>query len=183
MSLAPLFLNYEPDDLDVQITELIVATSESADPLTHPRVSAALSLVRERLDMDVVFVSQFAEGRRTFRVVEDVRAAKPLAAGQSDPLEESWCQRVVEERIPRFIPDAAPLIARGDVPDPGMPIGTHMSTPLTLANGNVYGTLCCFSTKVATRARESDMRRLELAARLISDELLSSGVGREMQST
>lgn len=45
----------------------------------------------------------------------------PIQAGLSDPVEESWCQRVVEGRFPERMEDAAPYIASGKAPDPGFP--------------------------------------------------------------
>lgn len=180
-SLSAHLLDYEPDDLDVRIADLIVATHESSDPLTHPKVAEALVLMREKLKMDVVFVSQFGNGRRTFRVVDDARQLKTIFPGHSDPLEESWCQKVVDRRIPEFIKDAGSLIASGEVPRPATPIGTHMSTPITLKNGEVYGTLCCFSCEVEEKASETDMRRLTLAAKLLAEELHSAGLGKELE--
>lgn len=94
------FLDYDPDDIDVRISELLVATSDSADPLVHPKVQEALGVVREHLAMDVVFVSQLRHNRRTFRVVESKPGLTLLKVGQSDPVEESWCHHVVNGRLP-----------------------------------------------------------------------------------
>ena len=82
------FLEYDPDDIDVRISELLVATSDAADPLVHPKVQEALCILRNHLDMDVVFVSQFRNNRRTFRVVETKPGVTVVKAGQSDPVEE-----------------------------------------------------------------------------------------------
>ena len=150
------FLDYNPDDLDVTISELLVATSDSADPDLPPVVPTVLKLLRTRLGMDVAFVSQIADGRRT------------VQAGMSDPVEESWCQYVVEGRLPEKIEDAKPLIAAGQVPDPGFPIGTHLSTPVRLPGGEIYGTLCCFSRGVQP---DADIERLRYTANLLAAKL------------
>lgn len=178
---ASHFLDYQPDDLDVRVAELIVGTHDAGDPLVHPKVSEALSSMREHMNMDVVFVSQFGNGRRTFRVVDDARHVKTIFTGHSDPLEESWCHYVAEGRVPQFIKDARPLVASGQVPNPQMDIGTHMSTPIKLRNGEVFGTLCCFSCEVEQDAHEVDMERLRYAAKLIAEELHHAGVGRDLE--
>lgn len=161
-------LNYNPDDLDVRICELLVATSDGADPELPASVPEVLRLLRTRLGMDVAFVSQIAGGRRTFMAVDSAPGAPVLPVGGSDPVEESWCQRVVEGRLPEQVVDAAPYVASGLVPDPGIAIGTHLSTPVRLADGTVYGTLCCFSLGVHP---EADMDRLRYTAGLLASRL------------
>jgi hypothetical protein len=86
----------------------------------------------------------------------------------SDPAEESWCQYVVEGRLPEKIENAVPLVKAGKAPDPGFDIGTHLSTPVRLADGQVYGTLCCFSRGVQ---KDADIDRLRYTANLLSEKL------------
>ncbi|KRB35575.1 MULTISPECIES: GAF domain-containing protein [unclassified Acidovorax] len=161
-------LDYNPDDLDVTITELLVATSDSADHELPSVVSTVLQLLRNRMGMDVAFVSQFVDGRRTIQAVDSLSDFSPLEPGMSDPVEESWCQRVVEGRLPEKIDNAAPYIASGKAPDPGFPIGTHLSAPVRLAGGKVYGTLCCFSRGVKA---DGDIDRLRYSANLLAQKL------------
>ncbi|HEX2543845.1 MAG TPA: GAF domain-containing protein [Ramlibacter sp.] len=166
-----MLLDYSPDAIDVQISELLVATADEADEAVDDRVCAVLRLLREKLGMDVVFVSRFEDGRRTFLNVDHAPGADVIAAGQSDPLEESWCQRVVDGRIPEAIPDARPYIAAGKVPAPPFPIGTHLSTPVPARNGEALGTLCCFSFQPKETLHGSDVKRLKYAAQLLADRL------------
>ena len=175
------FLDYDPDDIDVRVAQLLTATVDEADPLLHPKVGEALGVLREHLDMDVVFVSQFHDHKRTFRVVDQKGDVAVLQTGHSDPVEESWCHHIAEGRAPQLMKDAAPFIANGTLPKPAIPIGTHVSTPIVLANGEVYGTLCCFSRDVKGGVSEVDLKRLQYTAKLLSDELLDSGVGAELE--
>ena len=176
-----LFLDYEPDDIDVRIAELLIATSDHADPLLHPKVHEALGILRDRLQMDVVFVSQFKDHRRTFKVVHSDRHNTKVVAGQSDPLEESWCQQVVDGRLPQLVKDASPYVKSGKLPRPRFPIGTHLSTPVVLKNGSVYGTLCCFSAHVKEDVSQVDLRRLQITAKILAEDLLSSDAGNELE--
>lgn len=163
-----MYLDYEPDDLDVKISELLVATSDSADPELPAAVPEVLKLLRTRLGMDVAFVSQIADDRRTFKAVDCAADFPLLEVGMSDPVEESWCQRVVEGRLPELMEDAASYVASGQAPDPGFPIGTHLSTPVRLSGGDVYGTLCCFSRGICA---DADIDRLRYTARLLAARL------------
>lgn len=163
---------FGPDDFSVKVSELLVATSDQSDEMLDGSIGEVLRLLRERMGMDVVFVSEFVEGRREFRRVEQAPGVQVLAEGDSEPLEQSWCQRVVDGRLPQFIADArkdpaaAPLLKNLK-----FPIGTHISTPLVLSNGEVYGTLCCFSFEPNGKSGEEDLSRLKLTARLAAQRL------------
>jgi hypothetical protein len=174
-----MFLDYNPDDLDVTISELLVATSDNADPDLPAAVPQVLQLLRNRLGMDVAFVSQICDGRRTIKAVDCVDDFPILAVGQSDPVEESWCQRVVEGRLPEVMRDAAPYVAAGKAPDPGFPIGTHLSAPVRLPGGAVFGTLCCFSRSVQPGP---DFDRLRYTASLLASKLAPGNVAAGGQS-
>lgn len=163
---------FGPDDIEVQVSELLVATADQSDAELDQSIGEVLKLLRERMGMDVVFVSEFVDGQRVFRKVSQAPGVDLLAAGQGEPLEQSWCKRVVDGRLPQYIADArqdpaaAPLLR-----DLTFPIGTHISTPVVLANGEVFGTLCCFSFEPSGRASPDDLSRLKLTARLAAQRL------------
>ncbi len=161
-------LDYDPDDFDVTISELLVATCDACDPDLPATIGEVLKLLRARLGMDIAFVSQLANGRRTFKAVDCAPDFAPIQAGMSDPVEESWCQHVVEGRLPELMVDASRYIASGQAPATAIPIGTHLSTPVRLSDGTVYGTLCCFSRGVQA---DADIDRLRYTARLLAARL------------
>lgn len=162
-----MYLDYKPDDVDVQVTELLVASSDQSDGELPSEVGNVLRLLRERMGMDVIFVSQIADGRRTFKAVDSTPGFDVLQPGMSDPVEETWCQQVVEGRLPEVMQDAGPCIESGQVPAPTFPIGTHLSTPVRLPDGSVYGTVCCFSFK-PTDSQGADIKRLRYTASLLA---------------
>ena len=164
-------LVYEPDDIDVRIAELLMAIPDEADPFEHPKLREALHVLRTHLGMDVAFMSQFKQGRRTYRVVDSSPQHTALQAGQSDPVQESWCLYVVEGRLPRLLRDAGPYVRSKAVPPTAVQIGTHLSTPVVLRNGKVYGTLCCFSTEVKADVSPKELARMRLTAQLLADDL------------
>lgn len=166
--------DYAPDDIDVQIADLLVATADTADAGVDAQVQEVLRLLREKLDMDVVFVSRFEHGRRTILRVEHRAGRTVVTPGQSDPLEESWCQRVVDGRLPQMVADARPLIAAKKVPAPPFPVGTHLSTPVSSRDGSTFGTLCCFSFEPKPGVHEQDLKRLKYAAELLTNRLRKS---------
>lgn len=160
----------DPNDLralDVKISELLVATADGHDTDLDRKISEVLQLLRRQLQMDVVFVSEFVDGQRVFRFV-DGGAKVGIAVGDAAPLEQSYCQRVVEGRMPELVTDAAQLVARGELPRTDIPVGAHLSTPVVLPDGRVYGTVCCFSTAANPDLQVSALARLKQCAQLVA---------------
>jgi GAF domain len=153
--------------LEVRISELLVATADGYDRALDRRITDTLLLLRKQLRMDVVFVSEFVDGERVFRFVHGGEALG-LHAGDAAPLEQSYCQRVVQGRMPELVPDARALVASGDLPDVGVEVGAHLSTPVVLADGRVYGTVCCFSSAAQPDLQASALACLRQCARLVA---------------
>lgn len=165
-------LGYEPSDLRVTISELMVATSDQSDAGLDRSISDVLKLLRERLHMDVVFCSEFVDGQRVIRQAATPLTLPSVTVGQSDSLEASWCQRVVEGRLPRFIPDTrTEPSTRALAERTAHPIGTHISTPIVLKSGQVYGTLCGYTFSPQDNPKPDDLKTLEMTARLIAMRL------------
>jgi len=145
----------------------LAGTEEGADMALDALIPALLDTIRNTMGMDVAFVSKFAGGRRVFKHVAPATGAV-IAAGGSDPVDASWCKRVIDGRLPRFIADTSVHYARGDVEPPPFPIGTHLSVPIVLGDGSSFGTLCAFSFDRHQDVRESDLALLHAMARLIA---------------
>ena len=73
-------------------------------------VDRVLDAVRTHLGMDVAFISEFGGHYRTFRHVAGSIEPMPIRPGDSSPLDEGYCLRVVEGRIPQLIPDTAAVV-------------------------------------------------------------------------
>lgn len=170
---------FNPDALSVQVSELLVATADGSDDLIDNAVTEMLQLLRQRLAMDVVFVSEFVDGQRVFRYVDSPGNGpenKPvISVGHSDPLEQTWCQRVVDGRLPQFVIDSNKLADRAKLPAMPFPIGTYLSTPIFLNDGRVYGTLCCFSFSPNEHIQERDLKNLQSVATLVAKNIGKSG--------
>lgn len=166
MSLMLHDAAFGPDDLSVMISELLVATADGADPSIDRSVTEVLRTLRDRLKMDVVFVSEFVDGQRVFRFVEGENA--PMAPGDGNPLEESWCRQVVDGRLPELVHDASAIARDVGLPRTDIPIGAHLSTPIVLPDGSVYGTLCCYSAAPNPALRKRDLDNLRNCAILVA---------------
>lgn len=128
-----------------------------------------LRVLRVHLDMEVAFIAQFKDGERVFRYVDESPDLGLLAPGQSGPLEESYCQRVVDGRLPELIRDAQVLPAALALPvTRQLPVGAHLSVPIRLEDGSVYGTFCCFSRRAMPGLQEAAVASMRLLADVAS---------------
>ena len=136
---------------------------------THRRdfLENALAAIRTHLGMDVAFISEFTGGQRMFRHVDSETGNAPIAVGQGGPLEESYCQRVVDGRLPELISDAFALPEAVALPVTlSLPVRAHLSVPIRLASGEIYGTFCCFSHHPDASLNERDIALLRIFADL-----------------
>ncbi|MEX0953255.1 MAG: EAL domain-containing protein [Nitriliruptoraceae bacterium] len=146
--------------------------------LEHPSVHAvndpdalidgALRMLRAHLGLDVAFVSQLADGLRTFRHVDAVDRSGIEVDG-SDPAEESYCHHVAAGRMPEFMVDPKDdPIAGAMAVTSDLPVGTHFSIPLVFSDGATYGTFCGFSHEVLDHLGERDLAVVRMLARLVA---------------
>jgi len=158
-----------------------VATSDRASQLCYDAIRTLLEQVRDALHMDVVFVSEFVDGQRLFRCVDAAQGEDGVVVeGHSDPLEQSYCLRVVDGRLPQAIPDAMSSPEALALPATrAVRIGGHLSVPIVLRTGKVFGTLCCFSHQAQPSLGSADAAALSAIAELIAAGIDNSGALRD----
>src|SRR5687767_9658632 len=144
--------------------------------LTPENIVQMLSAVREVLEMDVVFVSEFSGDRMIFRVLEGDAESFGWEEGESFPIDESYCKRVLDGRINRVVPNAKREDATKDLRVTSeADIGSYAAVPLVLSDGRLYGTLCCVSHTPDPWLRQSDLRIMEETARWLVEQLERRG--------
>ena len=144
--------------------------------LTPEKIEEMLSAVREVLEMDVAFVSEFAGDRMVFRALEGDAESFGWEEGESFPIDESYCKRVLDGRIPNVVPDAKREDATRDLRvTTEADIGSYAAVPLVLSDGRVYGTLCCVSHTPDPWLRERDLGLMERVARQLIEHLEREG--------
>ena len=144
---------------------------------TPETIERLLSTVREALEMDVAFVSEFAGDRLVIRALEGDAESFGWREGEGYPLDDSCCKRVLDGHIPNVVPDAR---GEGQTKDLWVTseadIGSYVAVPVVLSNGRPYGTLCCVSHKADPRLRERDLGLMEGVARELSRQLKHEGL-------
>lgn len=156
--------------LRLSASPLAAALVADGDPATD-KVDGILKAVRAHLGMDVAFVSEFLDGRRYFRNIDSAGAA-PMEVGDSSPFDEGYCQRVVDGRLPQLIPDTAMVPEAMAIPvTTALPVGAHLSVPIRLRDGQVYGTFCCVSYAPDTSLNDRDIGVMRAFADLTAIEI------------
>lgn len=142
------------------------AGATSDDPQQR-LLAEVLSVVRQHLGMEVAFIGRVQGGVRRFDLVDSEVDFSPFEAGDQDPLEDTYCGRVLDGRLPPLVLDAGsdPRVTDLAV-TMQLPIGTHLSVPI-MAGREVYGTLCCFSREVVGGVSPRDLGTMRMFAEIV----------------
>jgi EAL domain-containing protein (putative c-di-GMP-specific phosphodiesterase class I) len=80
--------------------------------------------------------------------------------------------RVVDGRLPELIPDACVNVeALKLAATRAVPVGAHLSVPIRLSDGRVYGTFCCFSHAPNTTLTERDLNVMRVFSDMAADQI------------
>lgn len=136
--------------------------------------------MRQHLGMDVAFLSRFHNGYREMLHVDKKDICNgSLNKGHKDKNEETYCQLIAEEKLPKIIPDTSQNeITKALAVTNILNIGSYIGVPIYLSDDSLYGTLCCFSEKADESLTNKDLSILTLfakfAARNIEKDLNES---------
>jgi GAF domain-containing protein len=164
------------------ISTFLASQGHAQDQPLEEWLEPALRSIREHLGMDVAFVSEFKDGQRLLTHVDASNPNGPAKVGLSTPLEETYCQRVVDGRLPELIPDVSIVADAAEIPaTKKLSIGAHLSVPIRLSDGQVHGTFCCFSHTPDHSLNERDLNIMRVFADLVSERISREIEARQAQ--
>ncbi len=135
-------------------------------------IPRALRALRTHLGVDVAFISEFRDGRRVFTYVDVARDHSAIQQGASDPIEDTYCQRVVDGRLPELITDTAAFAAASELDVTRLlPVGAHLCVPLRLYDGTVYGTLTCINAVADASLSPRDVSLMRVFAEMAAEHI------------
>lgn len=140
------------------------------------RIQHALHAVRTHLGLQVAYVSRFDGNDSVFRTVDAPGLEDLIKPGDRRSLDDVYCRHILAGRLPELIPDTAnePIAAAMPITQAAS-IGSHLSVPIALPNGETYGMFCCIGFKADPSLNERDLKTLKAFAEIVSFE-----VGREV---
>lgn len=142
------------------------------DVAQSPSVERALDAVRELLDMDVAFVGRITGKEQVYDILRGDGESFGVDPGHSMPLEETYCKRILDGRLPNLIPDVrrddrAASMKVTEAAD----IGSYASVPLRFSDGSLHGMLCAASHEAKPSLGYRELQFLHVFARIVADVL------------
>ncbi|CAL4869302.1 hypothetical protein MMA231_03594 (plasmid) [Asticcacaulis sp. MM231] len=140
--------------------------------LAKGSIENLLNAVRIHLGMDVGFISEFSGDQRYFRYVDAKPGQAPVKVGDVMSLNDGYCKKVVDGDLPELIVDTAKVLAALSIPAThALPIGSHVSVPLLLSDGRLFGTFCCFSHLADTTLNARDLDVMRTFAAIVAHQI------------
>lgn len=135
-------------------------------------IQDALVAIRNHLGMEVAYFSEFCDGRTTFRRVDAPGLEHLIKVGDSQPLDDVYCNHILEGRLPELIPDTSQIPLCRDLPiTAAVPIGSHVSIPIRLTDGTPFGMFCCLSPRPIPSLNERDLATMRVFAGLAAKQV------------
>lgn len=139
-------------------------------------IQSALGAIREHLGMEVAYVSRFDEDQSVMEKVDAPGLGHMIKPGDTHNLDDVYCRHILAGRLPQLMTDAADHELAAAMPiTRALPIGAHMSVPITSPEGDAIGMFCCLSRSPnqTLNQRDLDVMRVfaDMAAMQMSTEL------------
>lgn len=132
----------------------------------------ALAAVRTHLGLQVAYISEFEGNDAVFRVVDAPGLEHLAKPGDRHSLDDVYCRHILAGRLPELIPDtAAEPIAMALPVTATVPVGAHVSVPLRLPDGEVYGMFCCLGPAADPSLNDRDLATMRTFAELAAFEI------------
>lgn len=135
-------------------------------------IDRALHAVRAHLGLQVAYVSEFVHNEAVFRHVDAPGLEHLAKPGDAHSLDDIYCRHILDGRLPQLIPDTAkePIAAALPV-TAATPIGAHVSVPLRMADGAVYGMFCCLGPVADPTLNDRDLNMMRAFAEIAAFEI------------
>ncbi len=132
----------------------------------------ALVAIRSHLKMEVAYFSEFVGDRSVFRRVDAPGLEHLIKEGDSQSLDDVYCNHILEGRLPELIADTSAEPVAQAMPITGaVPIGSHASVPIRYPDGRPYGMFCCLSPRPNPTLNERDLEMMRVFAGLATRQL------------
>jgi GAF domain-containing protein len=134
-------------------------------------IAAALELARAETGMDIAVLGEIRDGRETARRLAGDARSFGLTLGESIPVEDTYCQHLLQGRLPNVVPDtSANEHVRDLTVTRAARIGAYIGVPLTTLNARLY-ILCCLAHEQRPSLSRRDVVFLRGLAETIAVEL------------
>lgn len=157
----------------------LTAREEPAGPRTPPStrphgVDAMLRMLLGEMPGDLALLTEIVGDEEVVRAAVGPTGATVPAAGDSAPLDDTICRRVLEGRAGPVIPDvAADAVVRDVALVRALKIGAYVGVPVTTADGRLF-VLCWIARSARPELGARELRVCEGAAASVAASLESA---------
>jgi diguanylate cyclase (GGDEF)-like protein/PAS domain S-box-containing protein len=131
-----------------------------------------VAAARELLQMDIAYYTRHTETEQIFEGIDGDGSSFGVDVSTRVALELTYCQPVLEGRLPALMRDVQAFPEAAAMPaTEAAGVGAFASVPVTLADGTLYGTLCCAAHHARPDLTDQDLHFMRLLSRLIADGL------------
>lgn len=135
-------------------------------------IQSALEFVRGHLDMEIAYLSEFVGDGLVFRRISAPGFEHIAQEGDVWPLDQVYCQHILEGRLPELITDTADFPFTQSIPiTEKLPVRAHVSIPIKRRDGSVYGMFCCLNRVPRPSLNMRDHEVMCAFARLSSEAI------------
>lgn len=135
-------------------------------------VRTALASLRTHLGMEVAYVSEFVGNNSVFREVDAPGLEDVIKPGDERSLDDVYCRHILAGRLPELIPDTSANAFCQTLPiTRDSHIGAHMSVPITMQDGSIYGMFCCLSFTPNRSLNDRDLQMMRVFADMTAQQL------------
>jgi GAF domain-containing protein len=145
---------------------------------TINRLGAALELARAETAMDIAVLGEIRGGREVVHALSGDGTSFGLEVGASLPTQETYCNRLLEGRLPNFVHDARidPRVNQLRLTRQAR-IGAYIGVPVNTLDARLY-ILCCLAHERRPRLCERDVLFMRgLAATIVAALYDTSAAG------
>ncbi len=135
-------------------------------------VPEMIHILRKHLGMDIAFLGEFFEGNREIKLVDTDEANCLLQPGLASPAEETYCKLIVDGKLPALMNDINDYpVAVALAVTAALEIKSYIAAPIHLADGTVYGTLCCYSHVADYSLNRRDLAMMQACAEMTAHQV------------
>ncbi|MBB6228420.1 GAF domain-containing protein [Polymorphobacter multimanifer] len=135
-------------------------------------IDSFLRAARTHLGLQVAYVSEFCGNDALYRHVDAPGLEALIKPGDRRSLDDVYCRHILSGALPELIPDTAaePLAVAMPITS-AVPIGAHVSVPLRLEGGELFGMFCCLGPAADTSLTMRDLGIVRVFAQMAAAEL------------
>ena len=155
------------DTAMASMTALVPQTDSAGDIIQR-----SLEAARMHLGLQVAYLSEIVGDESVYRHVDAPGLEDLVKVGDRRSIDDVYCRHILEGRLPQLIPDtAAEPLAMAMPVTAAVPIGAHVSVPVRLRNGDLYGMFCCVGPSSDATLNDRDLHVMRCFADMAAMEV------------